>query len=98
MPRFEKSVEEVDGGWQAVCRDTVLDEPCFRSSGWDSEAKAKTRIREHLYEHAENVPAREIAAFELGLTQEEYEVRVAELVERNKVVLDDEELDEGGKE
>lgn len=88
MPRFETTVVAGENdSFDAFCNDTVLNEPCFRSTGWGTQEEAKARINEHLYEHAEGVPARELGAFKAGVTQERYEEHVLALHERNKVTL-----------
>ena len=89
MPRFSTEVVENDGKFDATCVDTNLGEDCFRSLGWDTEEQAQARIKEHLYEHAEGVPCREIGAFKLGVSQDEYETLVAQWEEANSVALPD---------
>lgn len=90
MPRFETEVVAEGDAFDALCNDTVLDEPCFRSTGWETTGLARKRINEHLYEHAEGVVTRELGAFKAGVSQERYEEHVAALHERNKVVIPEE--------
>lgn len=85
MARYDAQVVVSGDVFDAECYDTALDEPCFRSAGWGTQEQAANRIREHLYEHAEGVPMREVGAFRDGVSQGEYEVRVEELLARNSV-------------
>jgi hypothetical protein len=85
--RYKTTIEprDVDDNkvYDAECFDTALDEPCFRSVGWPLKKDATARLKEHIYEHAESVPMRELEAYRKGMTTEEYEKHVEELTENN---------------
>lgn len=87
MARFTTQVVPNEDAFDVFCHDNALDEECFRSTGWETEAGANGRATEHLTEHATGVPSRELGAYRAGVSQEEYEIVVAKYAELNSVEL-----------
>lgn len=100
--RYEKTVEarDTDDGrvYDAFCHDTALNEPCFRSVGWNLKKQATARLNEHMTEHATGEPARELEAFRRDITTEYYESHVQELLDKNALPTVEDSTEEDGEE
>jgi hypothetical protein len=84
MP-FLTKVEPVTAGdvtisYAVRCVLAGTDTPCFTSTGWETKKLANARAREHHGEHKGNGLARELEAFRSGVSQEDYDAKIAERV------------------
>lgn len=76
--KVESSKDGADVSYTVTCVSAATGGECFTSSGWTTKKAANSRAREHHTEHKGDGVSRELEAFRSGVSQDEYDQRIAE--------------------